>query len=150
VAEEALAEKLRAKMVREMALDQTYAEFPSSLSREWSIAQGHIIHSDAKLEEGDRDFELNEAEEVMAEKAFDNVMDRLGSRTSVVDRQMGNGLLEDLLLEKSLDLDQFKAGKDVSDAQKSLRQISDDVVVEGNEFEFSQLQADDLDQLSEE
>jgi len=107
---EEVNEELRAKMVREMQLDDHLAEFPSTLSREWSIAQGHIIHSDAKIEGSDEnDFNMSLADEKLAAKAYDKVMGRLASRTSLVDRQMGNDLLEDLLLEKSLDLDKFKA-----------------------------------------
>jgi len=104
---------------------------------------------DQKIHESDSDDDFNVYEEEMAEKAYDNVMGRLVSRSSVVDRQMGNNLLEDLLLEKSLDLDKFKAVKEVSDAQKSLRQISEEVVMKGKKFENSSLHADDLDQLTE-
>lgn len=46
MSEEALKEDVREKIVREMSLDNSFAEFPSSLAREWSIAQAHLIHTE--------------------------------------------------------------------------------------------------------
>ena len=76
-------------------------------------------------------------------------MGKLDSRTSTVDRQMGNDLLEDLLHEKSLDLDKFKGAKPVTREQLSLRQVSDKVIETRGKFEISELSVDDLDSMSE-
>jgi len=40
-------------------------------------------------------------ESELAEKTYQNVMTRLGSRSSKIDSQMGANLFEDFLLEKS-------------------------------------------------
>ena len=44
-------------------------------------------------------------------------MKKLDKRQSKVESQMGANLFEDLLLEKSFDLDKFHEGKKVSKAQ---------------------------------
>ena len=45
------SEAMRQDLIREMELDQSYAEFPSKMSREWAIAQGHILLSNSRTEE---------------------------------------------------------------------------------------------------
>ena len=120
---EALKEEIRETMVREMSLDNSHAEFPSNLAREWSIAQAHLVNNEVMLE--DEEPVVDEVQMEIAEEAYSKVMGKLDSRTSTVDRQMGNDLLEDLLLEKSLDLDKFKGAKPVTREQLSLRQVSD-------------------------
>lgn len=102
-----------------MSLDNSTAEFPSSLAREWSIAQAHLIHLEEKTEFDEPKYD--EIQEEIVEETYSKVMGKLDSRTSVVDRQMGNSLLEDLLLEKTLDLDKFKGAKHVPYEQLSLR-----------------------------
>lgn len=44
-------EAIRQKIIREMSLDQSYAEFPSKKSREWAIAQGHLLMQNSRTEE---------------------------------------------------------------------------------------------------
>lgn len=46
-----LEEALRQKMVREMTLDTTFVENPTSLHREWSIAQATLVGKHALTEE---------------------------------------------------------------------------------------------------
>ena len=62
---------------------------------------------------------------------------------------MGKNLLEDLLHEKSLDYDKLKEAQPEVDAQKSLEQLTEEVLVKGKEFKSTKLQADDLSTLSE-
>lgn len=76
-------------------------------------------------------------------------MGKLKSRSSTVDRQMGTNLLEDLLREKTLDLDSFKGAKSMPEEQLSLRQISDRAMTMGKPFKISQVHPEDLDSLSE-
>ena len=54
--EDAEAESVRDRLVREVDMDTAFAEFPSSQRREWSIAQGHLIKQRAT----DKDAEPNE------------------------------------------------------------------------------------------
>ena len=63
----------------------------------------------------------DEIQEEIAQETYTKIMGKLDSRTSAVDRQMGNSLLEDLLLEKTLDLDKFKSAKPQPYEQLSLR-----------------------------
>ena len=58
---------------------------------------------------------------------------------------MGNNLLEDLLREKTLDLESFKSSKVLSEEQLSLRQVSDRAIVSGKPFKISQIDPEDLD-----
>ena len=51
---------------------------------------------------------MKDVEEEISQMAYDNVMKRLNQRQSRTESQMGGNLLEDLLLEKSLNLDKFK------------------------------------------
>ena len=53
-------EKTRAKLVRDMSLDTTYAEYPSSLSREWQIAQSHLIAKNALTPDEKKDVYKND------------------------------------------------------------------------------------------
>lgn len=76
-------------------------------------------------------------------------MGRLNSRTSMVDSQMGVNLLEDMLLEKSHDLDKFKKLERGKKSKKSLKQISDEVIFEGKKFPNSQATTDDLLMIEE-
>ena len=95
-------EAVRSALVREMQLDTTFAEFPSSLAREWSIAQAHLIGKTAMTSSERKEFvEQEPIENELAEKTYQNVMTRLGSRSSKIDSQMGANLFEDFLLEKS-------------------------------------------------
>ena len=34
-------------MVREMQLEDTYIQYPSSMQREWTLAQGHLLSKSA-------------------------------------------------------------------------------------------------------
>ena len=77
-------------------------------------------------------------------------MGKLKSRSSTVDRQMGNHLLEDLLREKTLDLESFKGAKPMPEKQLSLRQVSDRAIATGKPFKISKVHPEDLDSLSEE
>lgn len=89
-------------------------------------------------------------ENELAEKTYESLMTRLGSRSTKIDTQMGENLFEDLLLEKSQNLDKFKEAKPVSKTKNSLKKITDQVVFEGKSFVNSKLSADDLVSVSEE
>ena len=95
-------EAFRSKMVREMQLDTTFVEFPSSLSREWSIAQAHLLGKMARTEtERQEALKDDPVEFELGQQTYETVMTRLGSRTTKIDSQMGSNLFEDLLLEKA-------------------------------------------------
>lgn len=143
----------RKQLVREMDMDQTFAEFPSPQRREWSIAQGHLLRQTALT---DKELvELSEQQEQLdshiEKEAYESVMTRLSARQSKTESQMGSKLFENLLLEKSLDLDQFSVLPDLEqgDIQKTLRQTSDEVVLEGKQFKGTKLSIDDLEGVSE-
>lgn len=102
-----------------MSMDNSHAEFPSTLTREWSIAQAHLIYNEEHTENDPA--RLDPLEEEVSKEAYTFLMNKLDSRTSLTDRQMGNNLFEDLLSEKSYDLDKFKGAKKVSKTHMSLR-----------------------------
>jgi len=150
---ESQKEIARKQLVREMDMDQTFAEFPSPQRREWSIAQGHLLRQTALT---DKELvELSEQQEQVdshiEKEAYESVMTRLSARQSKTESQMGSKLFENLLLEKSLDLDQFSVLPDLEqgDIQKTLRQTSDEVVLEGKQFKGTKLSVDDLEGVSE-
>lgn len=150
---ESQKEIARKQLVREMDMDQTFAEFPSPQRREWSIAQGHLLRQTALT---DKELvELSEQQEQVdshiEKEAYESVMTRLSARQSKTESQMGSKLFENLLLEKSLDLDQFSVLPDLEqgDIQKTLRQTSDEVVLEGKQFKGTKLSIDDLEGVSE-
>ena len=62
---------------------------------------------------------------------------------------MGTNLFEDLLHEKSFDLNRFLMKRPADDAEQSLNQLSEDVVRYGQKFEKTKLGAEDLEYLSE-
>ncbi len=104
---ESVKEQVRKHFVREMDMDQTFVEFPSPLRREWSIAQGHML-SQASLTDKELVELAKEQEQLddgLAKEAYDNVMTRLNYNQSKTESQMGTKLFENLLKEKSLDLD---------------------------------------------
>ena len=112
---ESQKEIARKQLVREMDMDQTFAEFPSPQRREWSIAQGHLLRQTALT---DKELvELSEQQEQVdshiEKEAYESVMTRLSARQSKTESQMGSKLFENLLLEKSLDLDQFSVLPDL-------------------------------------
>ena len=41
--QDAIDEGVRQITVRELNLDQTYAEYPNPIRRDWNIAQGHLV-----------------------------------------------------------------------------------------------------------
>ena len=43
-----MQDEVKENIVREMSLDNTYAQYPSNLTREWSIAQAHLIYQEEK------------------------------------------------------------------------------------------------------
>ena len=88
-------------------------------------------------------------EEEITKAAYDNVMKHLNKRQSRTESQMGNNLLEDLLLEKSYDLDKFRKEREATESKKTLDQLSDEVLTGGQRFEKSKLNAYDLDGLGE-
>jgi len=47
-------------------------------------------------------------------------MSRLNSRQTRTESQMGSNLFEDLLLEKSYDLDKFRTARDETETKKTL------------------------------
>ena len=77
------------------------------------------------------------------------MMSRLNSRQTKTESQMGNNLLEDLLLEKSFDLDKFRDAREETETKKTLNEMSDSVLREGKKFEKSGLRADQLADVSE-
>ena len=139
-----------------MQLDETFAQFPSPLRREWSIAQGRLLESTMLTDQEKTEFkELEgiggeEIEEAIAKQAYDNVMTRLNKRQSQTESQMGNNLFEDLLLEKSYDLDKFRVDRDTTESKKTLDQLSDQVLTKGQSFKNSKLNEYDLDGLADE
>ena len=129
-----------------MSLDTTFAEYPSTLSREWQIAQAYLISKRALTPAEKKEaFSQDPVDFETANNVYGKVMNRLNTRTSQVDSQMGTNLFEDMLLEKSHDLEKFKdkvqRGKN---EKKSFKQITDEVLLEGKKFRNSQLSADDL------
>ena len=62
---------------------------------------------------------------------------------------MGNNLLEDLLLEKSFDLDKFRDAREETATKKTLNFMSDAVLRDGRKFKKSGLRADQLADVSE-
>ena len=86
-------------------------------------------------EERDEAHKADPVDYETATQVYGRVMDRLDSRSSKVDRQMGVSLLEDMLLEKSYDLDKFK--DKVHSSRGAIKRITDDVVIEGKKFNSS-------------
>jgi len=63
---------------------------------------------------------------------------------------MGNNLFEDMLHEKSMDYEKLTAVKPISNAQKSVSQVMDGVILSnGKRFKNSKLSADDLDSFDD-
>ena len=87
-------DETRERMIRELNLDVTYAEFPSKERREWSIAQAHLIKQrvmgkDGEFKDGeempgkDELHEMNVLDDVgdeMSAEMHQNVIDKLQSR----------------------------------------------------------------------
>ena len=117
------------------------------MNREWQLAQGHLVEktvvSEKELEQG---YKLD----TLAEKTYQKVMGRLDARKSTVDSQMGHDLLEDLLHEKSLDLDKFKEEHPEISSQRELRMTSDRVFLTGKPFKNTELEADELSAIKDE
>ena len=83
------------------------------------------------------------------EDYYKGIMGHLEKRQTTFESQMGNNLFEDLLHEKSLDLEKFLKKRSVDDAEQGLNQLSEDVVRYGQKFEKTKLGAEDLEYLSE-
>ena len=92
---------------------------------------------------------MKDVEEEISQMAYDNVMKRLNQRQSRTESQMGGNLLEDLLLEKSLNLDKFKEDRGTTEEREMLDKLSDRVLTQGKQFKKSKLSAHDLDGLNE-
>ena len=83
------------------------------------------------------------------EDYYKGIMGHLEKRQTTFESQMGNNLFEDLLHEKSLDLEKFLKKRPADDAEQGLNQLSEDVVRYGQKFEKTKLGAEDLEYLSE-
>lgn len=120
--EERVHEALRQRMVREMQLDESYAQFPTTLRREWAIAQGHLIQSTLTTpkEKAEMKDVGDQVSHKLGERVYSKLMKQLSKRQSPTENQMGNTLFEDLLTEKSLDYDKFKESKEQGAISKKL------------------------------
>ena len=59
---EAIKEGIRRKYIREMQLDDSFAQYPSPLRREWSLAQGRLIENTIMDEKEQLELATNEVE----------------------------------------------------------------------------------------
>ena len=102
-------EQIRANIVREMSLDNSFNEHPSSLARNWQIAQGHLLRQHQLTEKEMAELaSMDPVSKELAEKTYSEVMGKLGERQTQVDTQLGTSLLDDLLQEKSHELQHFE------------------------------------------
>lgn len=95
------------------------------------------------------EFHTDQVSEKIAQEAYDKVMEGLNSRYSKTQRQMGNSLLPDLLLEKAYDLEELRKTENQCPSEKELIRLSDRVIRKGKDFKNSKLKAEDLFGVSE-
>ena len=154
-------DETRDRMIRELNLDVTYAEFPSKERREWSIAQAHLIKQrvmgkDGESKDGeempgkDELHEMNVLDDVgdeMSAQMHQNVIDKLQGREPLYQSQIAENLFEDLLHEKSYNLDALM--KREKDVKKELSEVTDQVVSDRGSFKESKVEMDDLGVIDE-
>ena len=135
---------MREKLVNEMMMDRAFAEFPSDQRRNWQIAQGHLLGY-----EGNPEQHVDRVTKDIAEMTYKDVMGKLSKRQTAAESQMGTNLFEDLLLEKSQNLDELRSAKKTTKVQKSLYKASAKAMEKGKRFEKANIKADDLNVVSE-